>query len=124
MLPDRSTDAEDAFVTGLYDADSDTLVAAVTDAIAAGRPRLAARLVGLIDAAVSAPDGSPLDRARRAAALLLLPRARSDGPDRVFDDLTQAWSEFRRRRLERVRRRAREALRGPGGRGPRSGRRR
>ena len=65
-LPERTTDAEDAFVRrwGASD-DTDGLIAVTEAAMAARRPMLAARLVGLLEDHVEIEPGSALDRARR-----------------------------------------------------------
>src|SRR6185369_1720278 len=49
VLPPRGADEEDAFVWGLLaDARPDDVAALVSEALQAGRPQLAARLVGLL----------------------------------------------------------------------------
>lgn len=74
---------------------------AITAAMQARRPRLAARLVGLLDDRIHIEPGSDLDRARRAAALLLLARAPVD-PQPLVDDLDQAWQLARQARMRRI----------------------
>ncbi len=122
MLPDRSPEAEDAFVAGLMDASSEDLVAAVQRAVEAGRPRLAARLFGLFDEDVEVEPGSALDRARRASAMLLVAAPSQDD----FRVLVDAWAEIHRRQMLRHRRRVRGAAGGDTRRlpGDSSGRRR
>ncbi|MCK6505162.1 hypothetical protein L6R53_17485 [Myxococcota bacterium] len=101
-LPAPDAPAEDAFVAGLADRDDlDALVRAITAAMQARRPRLAARLVGLLDDRVEIAPGSDLDRARRAAALLLLAREPALSQPLV-DDLDQAWQLARQARMRRI----------------------
>jgi hypothetical protein len=108
-LPDRSPAAEDAFVAAREGGDVEDLVGAVTLAIEACRPRLAARLVGLLDGRVEIPPGSALERARRAASLVLLAEVL---PVVAWEELQEAWAEARRIRLDRAGRRWRAALEG------------
>lgn len=106
-LPDRSPAAEDAWIETWREAEPDeTLAAAVSAALAAGRPQLAARLVGLLDGRVELPPGSPLLRARRAAGLLLLRREEPDPLD--IEELEDAWRAVSQGRLLRARQRARQ----------------
>ena len=101
-LPALDPADEDAFVTTLAERDDlDAMVAAITAAMRARRPRLAARLVGLLDDRVQIEPGSPLERARRAASMLLLAREPADQAP-LFDDLDQAWSFARQARMNRI----------------------
>lgn len=106
-LPERSPAAEDAWIETWREAEPDeTLAGAVAAALAAGRPQLAARLVGLLDGRVEIPPGSPLQRARRAAGLLLLRREEPDPQD--IEALEEAWRAVQQGRLLRARQRARQ----------------
>ena len=115
MLPDRSKEAEDAYLIGWQSSeDTDGLLEAITAAVEARRPQLAARLVGLLDQHIEVPTGSPVARARQAAALLMLPQARVD---EVFLDLEAAWILSRRLHMQRIKRRMRgDPRRTPGSR--------
>ncbi len=116
-LPERQPDAEDAFVDAWARSDdTDTLVATITAAMDDRRPQLAARLVGLLHEHVEIEQGSALDRARRAAKLLLHQRDlqvecwRSNA-----EELDEAWRAARRSRMMRVTRRMRARSREPVG---------
>jgi len=110
-LPERSHDAEDAFVAVLAASDdNDALTEAVSASMAAGRPRLAARLVGLLSDRVEVTPGSDLARAQRAAHLLLFDKQRPQ--DLSWSELEDAWGQVRRRRMRRIRDRMRAALSG------------
>lgn len=108
-LPARDAAAEDAFVAQARDlADPEPLVDVIEAAMAARRPRLAARLVGLIEDLVEIEPGSALERAQAAARLLLL----EPDPQASWDELESAWRDVRRRRSWRIRRRLRQTLEG------------
>ncbi|MEN0067648.1 MAG: hypothetical protein AAGA48_36290 [Myxococcota bacterium] len=108
-LPDRDTASEHAFVAWARDLDeTEPLIEAIEAAMEARRPRLAARLVGLVEDFVEIEPGSALDRARGAAQFLLLePEA-----THAVDDLENAWRDARTRRIWRMRRRIRQRLTG------------
>jgi hypothetical protein len=89
-LPPPGAAEEDAFVWGLDDAPPDDVAALVGMALDAGRPQLAARLVGLLPDDLHDPD---LDRARAAARLLL---QGADAPD--APELDAVWRRLRARR--------------------------
>jgi hypothetical protein len=92
VLPPRGAAEEDAFVWGLLaDARPDDVAALVGEALEAGRPQLAARLVGLLPEDVQDPD---LDRGR-AAARLVVQGAEAPGDS----ELDSAWRWLRERRL-------------------------
>lgn len=118
-LPERTRDAEDAFVQHWAASDDDAgLVEVVGYAIDARRPRLAARLVGLLaDDAVPPEAVEAVAKARKAADLLLLDG--SDAPDGTWSELEEAWSALRKRRMRRIKRRQRKALHGKTTRTPR-----
>ena len=104
-LPECSASAEDAWVRGWMDQDElEGLVEAISRAMAARRPQLAARLVVLLDERVEIAPGSDLDRARRAAALFLM---QGPVPDAAEEELALAWQLARRSRMMRIMRRMR-----------------
>ncbi len=114
-LPPRESALEDAFVEDFRDGgDTDALIAAITEALEERRPRLAARLVGLLDRHVEIEPGSAVERARRAAQLIVV--RRNEGFQQAWDDLEDAWKRARQRRMRRIRARQRRTL---GGRTPR-----
>lgn len=110
MLPDRSEAGEDAFVAELAASDdTDRLIEAITEAMAARRPLLAARLVNLLDDHVEIEPGSPVERAQQAARLML----RQERPeDRSWSELEDAWNQVRRSRMRRISLRQRRHLAG------------
>ncbi len=108
-LPGRDDAEEDAFVawaSGLDD--PEPLVSAIEAAMEARRPRLAARLVGLVEGHVEIDPGSALERARSAARLLLV----TPEEPQVWADLENAWRDAHARRLWRMKRRVRQTLSG------------
>lgn len=110
MLPLPDPSAEDAFVNELSEADdTDALVEAITAAMEARRPRLAARLVNLLDEQVEFEPGSPIERARQAARLVLM---QPTPDDHSWSELDEAWRHLRRSRMRRIRRRQRRSLTG------------
>ena len=124
MLPDRTARAEDAFVSSWAEVDDpDGLTQAIEDCIDARRPRLAARLFGLLPDDVEVEAGSPLDRARRSARLLLHNRdeAREAELAMAFED---AYRATRRKRMRRIKARIRRSGTLRNERQPRVGRRR
>lgn len=99
-LPARDPHREDDWVASFGDdPDPDALIAAIEDCLRERRPRLAARIVALLPDDVAAEPGSPVDRARRAAALWIADQ--DDGE--AFDAWADAFAEFRRRRMRRWR---------------------
>ena len=95
-LPGRSRADEDAFVEALHEAPGPAIEAAVRAAVRGRRPRLAARLVGLLGEGVD-PGDAELARALKAAEFLCL-----EGRDaRVEADLEELLALLRRRRRER-----------------------
>ncbi|MEO0601061.1 MAG: hypothetical protein AAF211_06470 [Myxococcota bacterium] len=108
-LPDRDEASEDAFVTWASALDdAEPLVLAIEAAMDARRPRLAARLVGLVGDHVEIEPGSALDRARTAARLLVM------GPEEpeVWAELENAWRDAHARRIWRMKERVRRTLSG------------
>ncbi len=111
MLPDRGREAEDAFVEAFLDDDDvDRLIEAIEHAMQDRRPRLAARLVGLLGDKVEIEPGSDLERARNAANLLLFDTQRPE--DLSWSELEEAWDRVRRRRMKRIKSRMRAAMTG------------
>lgn len=114
-LPDRSLEAEDAYV-GEWAArsDRDGLFEAIEAAMADHRPRLAARLVNLLDDDVDIEPGSPIERARRAARMVLVDDLNKTvvDEDESFAEFADAWAVLVRRRIERARRRHRRHVGG------------
>lgn len=107
MLPPLDPREEDAIVAAWAGVDDpDGLSVAITEALAARRMRLAARLVGLLDP--SADEDPDVTRARRAAALLLV-EGGSQAAARE-QDLEVCWSAAHRRLVLRGRRRQRERI--------------
>lgn len=103
-LPGRSPELEDTFLRGLEGADDARLAALVREALAAGRPGLAGRLVGMLGADLD--DDPAIERARRAARLLCIER-----PEVVaFPELEELLEELRQRRMARSRARHRRTL--------------
>ncbi len=105
-FPPPHDEDEEAFVLWWAGRDDrDGLVEVIAQALAERRPRLAARLVALLEDEDDAGPGSPIARARRAASLLVVSSPRPDGPGWV--ELDEAFAEFRRRRMRRLRARYR-----------------
>ena len=122
-LPSPDPLAEDAYITSWEQSDDgEGLVEAITHAIEARRPQLAAQLVGLLSDDIEHEPGDAVDRARRAAHLVLFKRR--DASQDAFDELEDAWRRLRRRRMWRFRRRQRQSTGGREPRRPRGGRRR
>jgi hypothetical protein len=116
-LPQRDHASEDAFITQLSASDDPEALAELADAaLAAGRPALAARLVGLLpDAWADAlPDEQRkrLDRARRAATLVV--RRGTDVTQAQIDDLIDAWEGARLGRVRGIVQRMRSRHADPG----------
>lgn len=119
MLPERTRAAEDAYLQRWQDSENtDELLAAITEAIEAQRPQLAARLVSLLDEHVEVEPGSAVERAQRASRMLML---KDPGPE-AFEELQAAWVLARRMRIRRITRRMRPQKNGRG-RTPRNTRR-
>lgn len=108
MLPDRTAEAEDAFIVSLETAPADTIIPLVTEAVAANRPMLAARLVGLIPE-TAAPSDPAVSRARRASHLLLVAPVDRRGP--VIAEFEAAVADMKSRFVHRARARHRRNAR-------------
>jgi hypothetical protein len=99
-LPGRAESQEDAWLADLDDAPAEAIVDAVRAAITARRPRLAARLVGLLGEGADADDPD-IARALRAAEFLCL-----KGRDVVVEaDLEELLGVLRDRRRARFKHR-------------------
>jgi hypothetical protein len=110
-LPGRSSTEEDAYVASFTHIDEPALlIAAVSAAMDHRRPRLAARLVSLLDAHVEIEPGSPLDRARSAARLFLLTKPTAE--DNSWSELDDAWKAVRKARFRRIGMRQRDRMTG------------
>ena len=105
MLPGPDKASEDAWIEQwMFSEDVDGLIAAITDAMDARRPQLAARLVGLLDDSVDIVPDSPLGRAQHAAKFFLVQ------PQKVeyFQAFEDAWIEARRTKIRKVKKRMRD----------------
>lgn len=123
MLPERSREAEDAFIEGFLDSDEiGLLIEVIEQAMEQRRPRLAARLVGLLGDKVEVEPGSDLERAQGAARLLLFDKQRPE--DLSWSELEDAWSRVRHRRMQRIKSRMRAAITGSSDRFGRLGKKR
>ena len=110
-LPGRTSDAEDDFVREMSDSDdTDGLIAAIEAAMSARRPMLAARLVNLMADHVEIEPGSALERAQRAARLILTHKNTPE--ENSWSALEDAWADARRAKMRRVRMRMRRSLSG------------
>ena len=110
-LPARENRAEDLFVHGWSDSDdTEALVELVGRAIEARRPRLAARLFQLVDDRIDPEPGSVLDRAAKAARLMLFNKAPPEAHS--WSELEDAWVHARRARVRRIKQRWRQQLAG------------
>jgi hypothetical protein len=105
-LPSPLVDEEDAFVAALDAGDMDPIIEAIEAAMAERRPRLASRLVHLLDdqePTLEIDPSSPVARARRAASLLLVVTPDSaPEQDPHWREFEEAFAEFRRRRMRRM----------------------
>lgn len=111
MLPPRTPEAEDAYVSEwLASDDTEGLIDAVNLAMDARRPRLAARLVQLLGDHVAIEPGSALERAHKAAGLLLM--RKPSAAENSWSELEEAWSSCRKSRMRRIRTRVRESMKG------------
>lgn len=104
QLPDRNDAAEDAFVQQWMASDDvDMLSQLISDAMEDRRPRLAARLVQLLPDHVEVEPGGALERAQRAARLLVVDSKNVE----LFNALDEAWREVRKKRMRRMLKRQR-----------------
>jgi hypothetical protein len=111
MLPGRAPRAEDAYVAAWRsNDDTDGLIEVITTAIDARRPKLAARLVGLLDDHIDIEPGSPVARAQAAARMFLMNRPTAE--DNSWSTLEDAWKEARKARLHRIGLRQRDRMKG------------
>ncbi len=105
-LPGRSRAEEDAWVLALDDEDPEALSNAAEAAMDAGRPLLAARVVGLLDERFELEPGSALERAARAARLLVHDRLSAHEVQPFVDAFEDAWRSLVAERIARMRARA------------------
>jgi hypothetical protein len=121
MLPERNTEDEDAFLLKMTSADSDLIQSAISLALAERRPRLAARLVGLLDDdQLGILEPEDISRARRAASMLLQ-ETKEDRNAWYYEvqQLEELWARGRRRKIEKIKERMRGKNRHPRPRMPR-----
>ena len=110
-LPDRTQEAEDACVAAWAESDDpEGLEQLVEEVMAARRPMLAARLVQLFSEHYEVTPGSPLERAQRAARFVLSHKPSPE--DNSWSELEDAWTEVRKGRMNRIRRRMRHRMTG------------
>ena len=108
-LPDPDQESEDRFIQQWMETDEvEELTDLITQAVESRRPKLAARLFGLLDGRVDIPQGSALERASNAARFLLL-KPQSIDHQRAFEE---AWTETRRVRIRRIKHRMRDRITG------------
>ena len=108
-LPPRVDVDEDRFIAGWSaSGDVDGLMEVIGAAMEARRPRLAARLVQLLPDHMVIEPGSAIERAQRAARLLVVDTSSIE----LFNALDEAWRDVRRRRMRRMVQR--QKLRGRG----------
>ena len=118
QLPERSTEAEDAFVLTMGEGDDlAALEDAITRALDAKRPLLAARLIGFLEEHVDIEPGSALHRAQQAARFIVVNKPTP--ADNSWSALDDAWRSTRRRMVRRAQQRQRDRLNGRKGRRPR-----
>jgi hypothetical protein len=109
-LPGRKPGDEDVFLASWRGRDDpEALIEVISAAIEARRPQLAARLVGLLGEQVEIEPGSPVEQARRAAQMLMLPTSSPND----FAALQSAWQLARKLRIRRIKRRMRGGPRVP-----------
>lgn len=110
-LPPRNDDAENAFVNAwLESGDTDALVELVGRAIEERRPLLAGRLFQLVDEQIDPEPGSALDRAAKAARMLLFRKTTPE--DHSWSELEDAWTMARKGRVRRIKQRWRDRMAG------------
>ena len=105
-MPGRESGEEDRWVQAQGSAKPEVLEALVRAALAAGRPRLAGRLVGLLP-----PDwgeDEDLARASRAARLILLEPAAQ--VDELAEELRLLFEIRRRHRMHKAKGRSRKRV--------------
>ncbi len=109
MLPGRDKATEDAWIQSLDGGAVPHLIDACLAAMDAGRPGLAARVLSLLEDE-DIPDVPELERARRAARLLLLAPVDRRGP--IIAELEAEVASLRRAHVARARARQRRRARG------------
>lgn len=114
-LPERTTEAEDAYVLAMGQGDDlAALEEAITAALDARRPLLAARLIGFLEDHVTIEPGTALHRAQQAARFILVNKP--SPADNSWSALDDAWRDTRRRLVRRAVQRQRDRLNGHKGR--------
>ena len=109
MLPGPGKASEDECIQKWMDSDDiDGLIDIINQAMEARRPQLAARLVGLLDDAVEVEPGSPLARAQKAAQFYLV----QPSIQTHYDAFEEAWTEAKRERIRKIKKRMRNRLMG------------
>jgi ParB-like chromosome segregation protein Spo0J len=109
MLPDRSTEAEDAYLAQMLSAEPESIQEAISEALKEKRPHLAARLVGLLkDEELDMMEPEELSRARRAARMLLH-ESQDDRNAWYYEaqELAELWESLRLRKLNKIKQRMR-----------------
>ena len=111
QFPPRTPEAEEAFIVRFRDGtDTTDLQDVIHELVLAGRLRLAARLVGLLEDSIEIEEGSPLDRARRAARFIVFESA----PTKIhYSDFEDAWHDHHRARVARIKHRMRQRYAAP-----------
>lgn len=104
-LPARAPEAEEQWLSGLRELDDERLGEAVKACLRAGRPQLAARVVGLLGGESDDPE---ILKARRAARLLCL-----NAPRAWEAELDELLARIRQRHMRRATLRARDRLKRP-----------
>lgn len=105
-LPRPTTADEDRYIADLAGQDPTVVADGVRAALAAGRPSLAARAVGLLGD--TGDDDPELDRARGAARFLVMQGGPGAQVEEALDDLL---GRLRGQRMAQARRRQRDKLR-------------
>ena len=90
--------------------DADGLIELITEAMDARRPKLAARLVGLLDDHIEIEPDSALARAQAAARMFLMTKPTAE--DNSWSALEEAWKEAHKARLRRIGERQRNRMKG------------
>lgn len=109
-LPPPTPAEEDAYLDSLRAAEHEDVLAAVQEAMGAGRPQLAARMVGLLPRSM-AKDNPAVARARKAARMFLMASLDRRGP--IIAELEAAVRALRADWVQRARARQRAQVKDP-----------
>lgn len=109
-LPPPNPAQEDAFLDALRQAEHEEVLAAVEEAMRAGRPQLAARIVGLLPRSMAA-DQPAVARARKAARMFLMASLDRRGP--IIAELEAAVADLKADWVQRARARQRAQVKDP-----------